>query len=1332
MVHVDDRQASSSEADPAETSTTNYVRFSGQGLPGGEQQVSNVKKSPEQAEPEEQQPYQRAIPLQAAPSSSSTSVVHHSSYPVDENDHKYVGLVNQAMTCYLNSLVQSLYMTPEFRNAMYEWEYISSLGGPKASGMAAKRGESSIPCQLQKLFLLLQTTDNDALETRDLTASFGWSASEAYDQHDVQELCRLMFDALEQKWKATKHEKLIQDLYRGTMEDFVKCLTCGKENVRTDYFLDLPLAVKPFGAVHAFRSVEEALHAFTQPELLDGSNQYSCENCKTKQDAHKGLRITQFPYLLTIQLKRFDFDYTTLHRIKLNDRMTFPDILDLNSYIYNKNEAKSEAQSISRRLDDDDDEDDHVKMDLGSPNNNSGDLSDAGSSNPYLDRENVRVGQPIDHKAVDKLLENGENVYELFSVMVHSGSAAGGHYFAYIKNMEQDRWYSFNDTRVDFASVEEIEKTFGGHSGGWNASNTNAYMLMYRKIDKTRNSRFIHTNELPKHILRLQQRWREQEREAEEQRLLQQSLVTVQVSLNYAVPSVNIIDKKEVDLLALKHKAREDFVDYVTEIPRTQSIWTVYHQAFSFFAERAKTYGLVFPKNNCRLLYVEKESNLKMFHVKSEMEKKTLKSLFYFTDPEPLHRMNFLFDVRIASSFFNVEQTGGRMVEVIRVDVGKRVTMPHIMVYIRPGLKIVEFRQLIGGQFRDDIHDSFSARMVLESHTNGGKLVQITKEHNPIYFDAFIREHAGRAGLIFYFDGGLNLCSAETVAATNADRELPFEQSMMFEILDRKYFAMTLKMRFPSQDEIDRAATAASAVNGPSWTDIYGPVDQTNADFIAEAPILEAAIPNECDEDAYASGRVSTASMRSNSIGDLDSADVNPITGSFCNNTPQMSPSVSEGDDLDHSEGEISSFELRNQLNAERTMEYMQEQHFQNYEQMEVDFASPSVKKKNLRGIEETLSESAASSGQSTIVASTSLQAGHIVAESNTSSSGMDGKIVVLNENENYRNIDIDSRLTIGELKKWIANQMSVSRDQFVILKHSTDDGTDSGYELQANDDDSVGKAFQSCMISIKLRPPLKMNERIIQVVHFDMRENNRENWKTLFDIVASSSTLIGDVLLQCLRLYKDIYAEELKPEMVRLRDIPAQGAYSGKSALCPNEPMSARSGNWAATLYLQIILEDDLIGAPGDPVLVRRFRPSTVEVGPTQEVLVDPKAPNQLLAFLEALSKHSQIPIERIGMLELSSYNWSKWPYQKSRLDMLDGKEKFVTDYHKTYEHPRDFIQKVGVRVIYYKDMGEKAKELTDDERKQIKIKEMGSEVPSNRRKERPLRIQMSSVSEA
>lgn len=69
-----------------------------------------------------------------------------------------------------------------------------------------------------------------------------------------------------------------------------------------------------------FFSQEEAIRAFVQYETLEGANQYHCEKCNKKCDAHKGLKFTKFPYLLTLHLKRFDFDYKTFHRIKLNDK----------------------------------------------------------------------------------------------------------------------------------------------------------------------------------------------------------------------------------------------------------------------------------------------------------------------------------------------------------------------------------------------------------------------------------------------------------------------------------------------------------------------------------------------------------------------------------------------------------------------------------------------------------------------------------------------------------------------------------------------------------------------------------------------------------------------------------------------------------------------------------------------------------------------------------------------------------------------------------------------------------------------------------------------------
>lgn len=60
----------------------------------------------------------------------------------------------------------------------------------------------------------------------------------------------------------------------------------------------------------------------------------------------QGLRFLHFPYLLTLQLKRFDFDYTTMHRIKLNDRMTFPEDLDMGSFIDIEDEVMIHVQLV--------------------------------------------------------------------------------------------------------------------------------------------------------------------------------------------------------------------------------------------------------------------------------------------------------------------------------------------------------------------------------------------------------------------------------------------------------------------------------------------------------------------------------------------------------------------------------------------------------------------------------------------------------------------------------------------------------------------------------------------------------------------------------------------------------------------------------------------------------------------------------------------------------------------------------------------------------------------------------------------------------------------------
>jgi ubiquitin C-terminal hydrolase len=41
----------------------------------------------------------------------------------------YVGLSNQGATCYMNSLLQSMFATPEFRSQLYNWAYDSEKHG---------------------------------------------------------------------------------------------------------------------------------------------------------------------------------------------------------------------------------------------------------------------------------------------------------------------------------------------------------------------------------------------------------------------------------------------------------------------------------------------------------------------------------------------------------------------------------------------------------------------------------------------------------------------------------------------------------------------------------------------------------------------------------------------------------------------------------------------------------------------------------------------------------------------------------------------------------------------------------------------------------------------------------------------------------------------------------------------------------------------------------------------------------------------------------------------------------------------------------------------------
>lgn len=90
----------------------------------------------------------------------------------------FVGLKNQGATCYMNSLLQTLYFTNQLRKAVYKM--------PTESDDSTK----SVALALQRVFHELQFCDKP-VGTKKLTKSFGWETLDSFMQHDVQEFLRV-------------------------------------------------------------------------------------------------------------------------------------------------------------------------------------------------------------------------------------------------------------------------------------------------------------------------------------------------------------------------------------------------------------------------------------------------------------------------------------------------------------------------------------------------------------------------------------------------------------------------------------------------------------------------------------------------------------------------------------------------------------------------------------------------------------------------------------------------------------------------------------------------------------------------------------------------------------------------------------------------------------------------------------------------------------------------------------------------------------------------------------------------------------------------------------
>jgi ubiquitin carboxyl-terminal hydrolase 7 len=310
----------------------------------------------------------------------------------------------------------------------------------------ADRPEKSIPLALQALFYKMQFGEA-ACSTKDLTKSFGWDTAESFQQHDVQELNRVLCDKLEEKMKGTSVEGTMAALFEGKTATYIECTDVAYASTKRESFLDLQLDVK------GCRDVTASFEKYVEEERLEGDNQYHAEGFGL-QNARKGIRFLEFPPVLQLQLKRFEYDYVRDMMGKIHDRYEFPQELDLSRFLHTPPPVAGEP--------------------------------------PPPPPQGAH--------------------YVLHSVLVHSGGLNSGHYYAFCRIGGE--WFRFDDERVTREdATKAVDDNYGEstdddavqgkpYAPPWKIGRlSSAYMLVYvRASDLDKMVCPVAETDIPEHV----------------------------------------------------------------------------------------------------------------------------------------------------------------------------------------------------------------------------------------------------------------------------------------------------------------------------------------------------------------------------------------------------------------------------------------------------------------------------------------------------------------------------------------------------------------------------------------------------------------------------------------------------------------------------------------------------------------------------------------------------------------------------------------------------------------------------------------------------------------
>eukprot|EP00095_Tigriopus_kingsejongensis_P002851 maker-scaffold442_size170051-snap-gene-0.33 protein:Tk02851 transcript:maker-scaffold442_size170051-snap-gene-0.33-mRNA-1 annotation:"hypothetical protein TcasGA2_TC009817" len=381
---------------------------------------------------------------------------HHSSshkpypweyWPRDDGRSEcgYVGLTNLGATCYMASCVQQLYMIPQARASILKTKVQESTDGKHLSTLL----------ELQRMFAYLRESERKAYNPLSFCKTYQMDHQplNTGEQKDMAEFFIDLLSKIEEM--STGLKNITKKLFCGTLTNNVVSLDCNHVSRTAEEFYTVRCQVSEMR--NLFQSLEEV----TVKDTLEGDNMYTCSGCDKKVRAEKRACFKKLPKIIAFNTMRYTFNMLTMLKEKVNTHFSFPFRLDMSPYM-EENLIPNDKQDVKKDKEDDGDE----------PTSGQKEAEDHQDSYEY----------------------------ELIGVTVHTGTADGGHYYAFIRDRSanKDKWYSFNDAEVKLFDPNQIaSECFGGEMNSrtydqvsdkfmdLSIEKTNsAYMLFYERVPK--------------------------------------------------------------------------------------------------------------------------------------------------------------------------------------------------------------------------------------------------------------------------------------------------------------------------------------------------------------------------------------------------------------------------------------------------------------------------------------------------------------------------------------------------------------------------------------------------------------------------------------------------------------------------------------------------------------------------------------------------------------------------------------------------------------------------------------------------------------------------------